>query len=98
VDDISDEYFLESYIGGLKENIKHDILLIHPTNIIKAMQCSHHIQSKNKATHKSSIGAYAGSIDHFWVHKTTIPQPTSWIPQKMDERREKGLFSNCDNK
>jgi hypothetical protein len=30
---------------------------------MEAMQFSHHIQAKNKATHKYTIGAYTGSID-----------------------------------
>jgi hypothetical protein len=58
VDDISDEQLLEAYMGGLKEDIKHEIFLRHPTNIMEAMQYAHHIQAKNKATHKSTIGAY----------------------------------------
>jgi hypothetical protein len=29
VDNISDEHLLEAYMGGLKEDIKHDIFLKH---------------------------------------------------------------------
>jgi hypothetical protein len=65
---------------------------------MESMQFSRHIQAKNKATHKYTIGAYAGSIDHFRVHKTTMPQLTRLTPQQMDERREKGLCFNYDNK
>jgi hypothetical protein len=73
VDNIIDEHLLEAYMGGLKEDIKHDLFLKHVENIMEAMQFACHIQAKNKATHKSTIGAYAGSIDHFGVHKTTLP-------------------------
>jgi hypothetical protein len=38
VDNISDEHLLESYMGGLKEDIKHEIFLKHPENIMEAMQ------------------------------------------------------------
>jgi len=48
---------------------------------MEVTQFSHHIQTKNNATHKSTIGAYAGSKDHFKVHKTTLPQPTQ-VSQK----------------
>jgi hypothetical protein len=89
VDDISDENLLESYMSGLKQDIKHEIFLRHPTNIMEPMQISHHIQEKNKATHKPTIGAYTGSKDHFGVHKTSVPQPTRLEPQQMDERKEK---------
>jgi hypothetical protein len=58
VDDISDEHLLEAYMGGLKEDIKHEIFLRHLANIMEAMQFSRHIQAKNKATHKPTIGAY----------------------------------------
>ena len=46
------------------------------------------------ATHKYRIGGR----DRFAGHKTTISQPTRLNPQRMDERREKGLCFNCDNK
>jgi hypothetical protein len=55
VDNISNEHLLEAYMDGLKEDIKHDILLKHPKNIMESMQFSCHIQAKNRATHKSTI-------------------------------------------
>ena len=85
-------------MSGLKQDTKHDLFLIHPRNIMEAMQCVHHIQAKNKATHKFTIGSYIGTIDHFWVHKTNVSQSKRLTPQQMDERREKGLCFNCDNK
>jgi hypothetical protein len=81
-------------MGGLKEDIKHDLFLRQPTNIMESMQNSHHIHAKNKATHKFSIVRR----DRFEGHKTTIPQPTRLTPQQMDEKREKGLCFNCDSK
>jgi hypothetical protein len=98
VDDISDKHLLEAYMGGLKEDIKHEIFLRHLANIMETMQFSRHIQAKNKAIHNSTIGAFKGSKDHFEVHKTIITQSTRLKPQKMDERGEKGLCFNCDNK
>jgi hypothetical protein len=61
VDNISDEHLLEAYMGGLQEDIKHEIFLKHPENIMEAMQFARHIQAKNRATHKSTTGTYAGS-------------------------------------
>jgi hypothetical protein len=91
VDDISDQQLLESYMDGLKQDIKHEIFLRHPTNIMESMQNDRHIQAKNKATHKYTIGAYTSIRDHFVGHKTNVPQ-------QMIETREKGLCFNCDNK
>jgi hypothetical protein len=56
VDDISDEHLLEDYMAILTEDIKHEIFLRHPVNIIEVMQFIRHIQAKNNATHKSTIG------------------------------------------
>jgi hypothetical protein len=44
VDDISDEKLLQSYMGGLKEDIKHDIFLRHPTNIMEACWALHFVE------------------------------------------------------
>jgi hypothetical protein len=76
VDNISDEHMLESYMGGLQEYFKHEIFLKHPENIMDSMQFTRHIQAKNRDTHNSTIGTYAGSIDRFGAHKETLPQPT----------------------
>jgi hypothetical protein len=59
VDDISDVHLLKAYMRGLKEDIKHEIFLKNPRNIMEVMWFVRHIQAKNKATHKSTIGACA---------------------------------------
>jgi hypothetical protein len=38
VDDIGEQQLLEVYMDGLKEDIKHDILLTHSTNIMETIQ------------------------------------------------------------
>jgi hypothetical protein len=58
---------------------------------MKSKQNPRHIQSKNNNTHKSTIGAYTTGIDRFEGHNTSIPQPTMFTPQQMDERREKNI-------
>jgi hypothetical protein len=85
-------------MGGLKEDIKHESFLRYPTKIMESMQFNHHIQATNKDTHKSTIGTYTRRRDHFGVHKRRISQPTRLQPQQMDERRENGLFFNCERK
>ena len=71
---------LESYMGGLKRYIKHEFFLKQLENVMKAMQYSYHIQAKNKATQKTTIGTYAGNIGKILSHKEMLPQPT-WISQ-----------------
>jgi hypothetical protein len=76
VDYISDELLLEACMGGLKEDIKHEIFLKHHVNILEAMEFAHHIQAKNRTTHKSTTGTYVGNRDRFVPHRGTMPQPT----------------------
>jgi hypothetical protein len=94
VDNISDEHLFKDYMGGLKEDITHEIFLRKPTNIVESMQNDHHIHAKNNVTNKCSIGRR----DRFGSQKKTIPQPTMLTPKQMDESRAKGLYFNCDNK
>jgi hypothetical protein len=76
-------------MSGLKQDIKHDILLKHHEHIMEAMQCSHHIQAKNSATHKYTTGTYTINIDQFWAHRETLPQPTRVSQKEMEERKRK---------
>jgi len=79
---------LEAYMRRLKDNIKHEICLKYPKNVMESMQYAHRIQAKNRATHNSTT-TYAGSIDWFVPHRATLPQPTQISQEEMDERREK---------
>ena len=63
-------------MGGLKEDIKHEIVLKQLKNVVKPMQYSWYIQSKNKATQKCTVGAYVGSRDASLSHRGTLPQST----------------------
>jgi hypothetical protein len=98
VDNISDGHLIESYMGGLQEDIKHEILLKHVENIMDVMQFSYHIQDKNRATHKYTTGTYEGSSDIFGAHRETLPQTTQISPREMEEIREKGLCFGCNKK
>jgi hypothetical protein len=44
VDDVRYEHLLEAYMGGLKEDMKKDVYIRYPTNIMEAMQFNFHIQ------------------------------------------------------
>jgi hypothetical protein len=49
------------------------------------------VENKNMATRRVAI-------DNYREHHVSSSKPTRLTPQKMDERREKGLCFNCDNK
>ena len=86
VDNLSDQHLLEAYMGGLKEDIKHDLFLKNPENDMEAMEFYWHIQGKNRAMHKTTTRTYAESIDWFAPHRETIPRPTqiliAYLPLK----------------
>ena len=54
------------------------------------------VESKNlvMSTRKTTLNTYKKSN----VPSTNTPQPTRLTPQKLEERRAKGLCFNCDNK
>jgi hypothetical protein len=59
VDNKSDEHMLGACMGGLKEDIKHEIHLKQHENVMEAMQSTQHIQAKNRDTRKYTNGIYA---------------------------------------
>ena len=65
---------------------------------MEVIQFARHIQAKNKATHKSTIGAYTGSRDCFGVHRKTVRQLTRLTPQQIYKRRAKVPCFNCESK
>jgi hypothetical protein len=98
VDNISDGHLLKDYMGGLQEDIKHEIFLKHVENIMEAMQFSCHIQAKNRATQKYTTRTYVGRKYIFGSHRETLPQPTQISPREMEETRAKGLSFYCNKK
>jgi len=79
---------LEACVGGLSEDIKHEILLKNLENVLEAMQFYCHIQANNRDTHKSTIITYEESRDRFVPHRETLPQP-SQISHKEWMKEEK---------
>jgi hypothetical protein len=66
VDDISDENSLEAYVGGLKQDIKHDIFFRHPTNIMEAMQKLLVIFKPKLRLHTSLPLEHTQKVEIFW--------------------------------
>jgi hypothetical protein len=75
--------FLSLYLEFIYKRLRSTIWKSLGTRLLlEAMQFSHHIQAKNRAT-------YAGSRDRFGAHRETLPQPTRISPKEMEERRKK---------
>jgi hypothetical protein len=81
-------------MGTLKENIQHEVCLFEPKSLEKAFSMERKVENKNMATRRVATNNYR---EHH-VPSPNLTQPTRLTPQQMDERREKGLCFNCDNK
>ena len=94
-------------MGTLKDNIQHEVHIFEPKSLenafnlerknerrIMALEGGH--ETKNIATRRVSTNTYReGNVS---PPKSTQAKPTRLIPQQVEEREEKGLCFNCDNK
>jgi hypothetical protein len=96
VTDIPDEHLIDVFIGTLRDNIQHEVHLWEPKSLENAFRVARNIESKNMAmaTRTTTPNIYQVNI----VPSSKKPQPTSLEPQQLEERKEKGLCFNCDNK
>jgi hypothetical protein len=93
VDGILDDTLLVLFIGTLKDNIQHEVCLFEPTSFKKAFMVGRKVETKNMAmaTRRTTSNTYRENN----FPSSNPPQPARLTPQKMDERRTKGLFFNC---
>ena len=92
VNDIPEEHRIDVFIGSLKYNIQHEVFLWEPDSLDKAFRLARKFESKIMVTRKPTTHIYNdGSVSY-----PKIPQPTRLTPQKLKEKREKGLCYTCD--
>jgi hypothetical protein len=96
VTDIPDEHLIYVFIGTLKDNIQHEVFLWEPKSLENAFRVVGNVESKNMAmaTKRTTLNIYLDNN----VPSSKTPQPTRLTPQKLEERKEKCLCFNCDNK
>eukprot|EP00253_Pinus_taeda_P034002 PITA_34002 len=93
VKDIPEEHRIDVFIGSLKGNIQHDVRLWEPDSLEKAFRLARKMESKIMATKKHTTYNYKdGSV------VPSLPQPTRLTPQKLEEKRAKGICYSCDSK
>jgi hypothetical protein len=87
--DIPYEHLIDVFILNLKDNIQHEVHLWEPKSLENAFKVARNVESKNMAmvTRRTNPNIYRENN-----------APSSKTPQKLEERKEKGLFFNCDNK
>eukprot|EP00253_Pinus_taeda_P007289 PITA_07289 len=94
VKEIPKEHRIDVFIGTLKDNIQHEVHLWEPDSLEKAFRLERKMDSKIMATRKPTTHNYKyGSVV---AH--SLPQPIRLTPQKLEEKREKGLCYSCDRK
>jgi hypothetical protein len=96
VTDIPDEHLIDVFIGTLKDNIQHEVHLWEPKSLENAFKAARNDESKNMAvaTRRTTPNIYQENT----IPSSKTPQPTRLTPQKLEERKEKILFFNCDTK
>jgi hypothetical protein len=89
VTNILDEHLIDVFIGTLKDNIQHEVLLWEPKSLENALMVVRNFESKNMAmaTRRTTPNIY---------RENNVP--SSKTPQQLEERKEKYLFFNCDSK
>ena len=85
--DIPEEHGIGLFIGTLKDNIQHEFRILEPNSLEKAFRFSRKIECKIMATRKPTTHFYKEGN----VTTPRFPQPTRLTPQKLEEKREKGL-------
>jgi hypothetical protein len=90
------EHLIDVFIGTLRDNIQHEVRLWEPKSLENSFRVARNVESKNMtmATRRTNPNIYRDNNSPY----SKIPQPTRLTPQKLEERKEKGLCFNCDNK
>jgi hypothetical protein len=96
VTNIPDEHLIDVFIGTLKDNIQHEVLLWEPKSLENAFRVARNVESKNMAmaTRRTNPNIYRENN----APSSKTPQPTRLTPQQLEERKAKGLCFNCNNK
>jgi hypothetical protein len=87
---------IDVFIGTLKDNIQHQVRLWEPKSLDNAFRVARNVEIKNMAmaTRRTNPNIYRENN----VISSKTPQPIRLTPQQLEERKEKGLFFNCDVK
>ena len=82
------------FIGTSKDKIQHEVRVLECDSLEKAFRLARKIECKIMATRKPTTHLYKEG----GVATPRFPQPTRLTPQKLEEKRAKGLCYSCDRK
>jgi hypothetical protein len=86
VTDIPDEHLVHVFIGTLKDNIQHEVLLWEPKSLENLFRVVRNVESKNMAMATRRTTPNIHRENNVPYYKT--PQPTRLTPQQLEERKE----------
>jgi hypothetical protein len=96
VKNILDEHLIDVFIGTLKDKIQHEVHLWESKSLENMFRVARNVESKNMAM--ASIRTTPNIYRENNVPYSQTTQLTRLTPKKLEERKEKGLCFNCDNK
>jgi hypothetical protein len=96
VTNIPDKHLIDVFIENLKDNIQHEVRLWEPKSLKNVFKVMTNVESKNLAMATRRTTPNIDRENN--VPSSKPPQPTRLTPQKLKERKAKGLCFNCDNK
>ena len=109
IHDLSPNFRLSCFIGGLQEGLKHDVKLLRPSTVHEAMNFAHEVDAKLKLRYAHSSGAAKSRSSFFPTHNETMPAKTEIAPRKdmhvkkltpeeIQYKKQNGLCFYCEEK
>jgi hypothetical protein len=94
---LTDEFYMECFISGLKEAIKAQVLLHHPPTLNEACQVARKVE--RALTAQSNRTNFTAKSRPSQAPNMTQPLKIQKVsPAEMAERRKQGLCYYCDEK
>jgi len=94
VNDIPNRQRINVLIGTLKDNIQHEVRLWEPDSLEKAFKWARKIESEIMEIRNPTTDVY----NYRSASSPSLREPTRFTPQKLEEKREKGLCYDCHRK
>ena len=91
---IIEENLNDLFLGGLKDNIQHEVRMFCHSLVNESFILACRVKEKFLIPRKKG----ANVIREKWYSTHSLSQSTRLTPQQIEEKRENGLFFNCDSK
>ncbi|XP_008239126.1 PREDICTED: uncharacterized protein LOC103337735 [Prunus mume] len=108
--DLSPIFRLSCFVGGLKEELKHDVKLLRPATVHEAMNFAHEVEAKlQKLRYAHSAGNFKSRLPFLPIQNDLVPaknevaskkdMPVKKLtPEEIQYKRQNNLCFYCDEK